>query len=396
MLRTSAKHIVGAALIAAFTIPAATALAQEGPPMVWRHDISPRVEKDRIKKYGIGPYADGQTRLETELRTDVSMKRLPGIRKALDKLTKNDGEAAKVFGKDHRVRPMAPKPRKVWDLYVDTPKGDLAKNGASLRIRIENGTAQINYKPPGGEFFSEGMKIGLEAGITVQADANGKLPAKTIDFLRNTRLVDNPMRELKKQFPGMDPGDFFHLQMEVKQSRKMYEVQKQEGGMWVKVSEVAVDAVTARDPQSKKWTRFGRVELEGDHVSAGQLNARQQAALQGSTWKGPHKAKDVKNPAFAKSPDVKHIRGLGVKLTNYLKIKPVKDSKYVAGRARLAKRGVKVGTGPNMIRGLTPAKPKSSSSTRTQTSRQQVKAKAKAQAKTQAKARSPRVKAKAR
>ena len=92
-------------------------------------------------------------RLQQELQPYTFLwqsKRLHGIRKALDKLTKNDGEAAKVFGKDHRVRPMAPKPRKVWDLYVDTRNGDLAKNGASLRIRIENGTAQISIDQSAG------------------------------------------------------------------------------------------------------------------------------------------------------------------------------------------------------------------------------------------------------
>lgn len=332
------------------------------PPMVWRHSITDRVEKDRVAKYGVGPYADATTRLETELRSDIPLSRLPEAKAALDKLAADQTAAAKVFGADHRVEATNKTPRKVWDLYLDTPDGALAAAGASMRIRIENGTAQMNYKPPGGQFFPEGMKIGLEAGITLNADKDGLLPAKTIDFFRNTRLVDNPLRELQKQFPSRDLSEFFHLQLEVKQVRKIYEVQQLEpGGQWVKKSEISVDRVTSRDPLNPRTqVRFGRVEMEGDHVSA-RLNARQQQAIASSTWKGPHSEADSRNPAFAATHDVQHIRDLANSLKDFLKITPVKESKYVVSRRLLAKKGVRFDRGRIMIRGLKP-EPRSAAS----------------------------------
>ena len=324
------------------------------PPMVWRHRITDQVEKARVATYGVGPYADATTRLETELRSDIPLSRLTEAKAALDKLAADPAAAAKVFGANHRVEATNKKPRKVWDLYLDTPDGALAAAGASMRIRIENGTAQMNYKPPGGQYFPEGMKIGLEAGITLNADADGLLPAKTIDFFRNTRLVDNPLRQLEKQFPGRDLSEFFHLQLEVKQSRKIYEVQQLEGTQWVKKSEISVDRVTSRDPVNPKTrVQFGRVEMEGDHVSA-RLNARQQAAIARSTWKGPHTEADSRDPAFAATPDVQHIRDLANSLKDFLKIKPVKESKYVVSRRRLAAKGVRFDRGRIMIRGLKP------------------------------------------
>jgi hypothetical protein len=327
----------------------------QGPPMVWRHDISDPVEKSRIEKYGVGPYADAQTRLETELRTDIDLARLPEAKAAMDRLVADGAAAAKVFGKNHRVVAMAKRPRKVWDLYLDTTDGRLAASGASLRIRIENGTAQINYKPPTGNYFSDGMKIGMEAGITLQADKRtGKLPNETIAFFKNTRLIDNPLREMKKQFPDLALEDFFFLQLENKQDRQMYAVEELDGaGQWVKKSEISVDLVVGRDPRNRATqVRYGRVELEGDHVSAGQLNARQQAALAGSDWKGPHKANDTRDPRFAASDEVTKIRGYGVALQGYLKVKPSKGSKYVRSRELLAAKGVTFDRGKLMVKGL--------------------------------------------
>lgn len=332
-----------------------------GPPMVWRHDISDRVEKGRVAKYGVGPYADAQTRLETELRTDIDLARLPEAKAAMDRLVADQTMAEQVFGKKHRVLAMAKKPRKVWDLYLDTTDGRLAASGASLRIRIENGTAQINYKPPTGNYFDDGMKIGMEAGITLQADKRtGKLPKSTIDFFKNSRLVDNPMREIQKQFPDLALEDFFFLQLENKQDRQMYEVQQLDGsGQWVKRSEISVDLVVGRDPRKRATqVRYGRVELEGDHVSAGQLNARQQAALQGSDWKGPHKANDTNDPRFAASKEVTKIRGYGVALQKYLEVKAVKGSKYVRSRELLAAKGVRFDRGKLMVKGLYRTRPK--------------------------------------
>ena len=114
-----------------------------------------------------------------------------------------------------------------------------------------------------------------------------------------------------------------------------------------------------RDPRSRKTqVRYGRVELEGDHVSAGQLNARQQAALSGSDWKGPHKANDTVDPRFAASDEVSKIRGYGVALQKYLGVKAVKSSKYVASRELLAARGVRFDRGKLMVKGLYRTRPK--------------------------------------
>ena len=358
--RTIGIRLLFATLAVAALAPDARADGN-GPPMVWRHDISDRVEKGRIKKYGVGPYADAQTRLETELRTDIDLARLPQAKAAMDRLVGDAALAQKVFGKNHRVLAMAKKPRKVWDLYLDTTDGQLAASGASLRIRIENGTAQINYKPPTGNYFDDGMKIGMEAGITLQADKRtGKLPKTTIDFFKNSRLVDNPLREIQKQFPDLKLEDFFFLQLENKQDRQMYEVQELDGsGQWVKKSEISVDLVVGRDPRSRKTqVRYGRVELEGDHVSAGQLNARQQAALSGSDWKGPHKATDTSDPRFAASDEVTKIRGYGVALQKYLGVKAAKGSKYVRSRELLAKKGVRFDRGKLMVKGLYRTRPK--------------------------------------
>ncbi len=363
---TNRTHTIGikllfATLAVALVAPAARADGKAPPPMVWRHDISDPVEKARIAKYGVGPYADAQTRLETELRTDIELARLPEAKAAMDRLVGDGALAAKVFGKNHRVVAMAKKPRKVWDLYLDTTDGQLAASGASLRIRIENGTAQINYKPPTGNYFDDGMKIGMEAGITLQADKKtGKLPKSTIDFFKNSRLIDNPLREIQKQFPDLELEDFFFLQLENKQDRQMYAVEELDGaGQWVKKSEISVDLVVGRDPKNRRTqVRYGRVELEGDHVSAGQLNARQQAALAGSDWKGPHRATDTRDARFAGSDEVTKIRGYGVALQSYLNVKAVKGSKYVRSRELLAAKGVRFDRGTRMVKGLYRTRPR--------------------------------------
>src|SRR5262245_41930019 len=112
--RASAVPAFSAALALAIALAPRVAAAQNGPPMIWRHDISRRVEKSRIEKYGVGPYADGQSRLETELRTDISLRRLPEARRQMDALVANQAAAEKVFGKNTRVVALRLKPRKVW------------------------------------------------------------------------------------------------------------------------------------------------------------------------------------------------------------------------------------------------------------------------------------------
>jgi hypothetical protein len=204
---------------------------------------------------------------------------------------------------------------KVWT-STDTTGRSPGGQRASLRIRTR--TALRRSTTAADRQLPDGMKIGWRL-----ASAGGRqdpqLPKSTIDFFKNTRLVDNPLREIQKQFPDLNLEDFFFLQLENKQDRQMYEVQELDGaGQWVKKSEISVDLVVGRDPRNKKTeVRYGRVELEGDHVSAGQLNARQQAALAGSDWKGPHKANDTRDPRFAASSEVTKIRGYGVALQSY-------------------------------------------------------------------------------
>ena len=354
------RRLLAATLALAFVSTAAgvasagSAADEEVVGMVWRHSISKRTEKSRIKKYGVGPFADGQSRLETELRAAISLKRLGEARAMMDGLAANQAAAEKVFGKGTRVLKMAKKPRKVWDIYLDTVDGKQAANNAALRIRIENGTAQLNYKPPGGVFLPEGLKIGVENGITLNADpVTGQLPETVVAFFKNTRLVDNPLREIRKQFPGLQIEDFFFEQLQVKQNRTMYEVQElQSDGAWQKKSEVSVDRVNARDPSNTFRTVYGRVELEGDHVSAGALSASQLAVASNR----PHRARDAKNKGFQASADVLKIRGYVAALTKFLGVTPVTDSKYVHSRARLAAKGAQFNAGRHMIKNAKPSR----------------------------------------
>ena len=368
------RRLLAATLALAFVSTAAgvanagTAADEEVVGMVWRHSITKRTEKSRIKKYGVGPYADGQSRLETELRAAIDLKELATARAQMDSLVANQSAAEAVFGKGTRVLKMAKRPRKVWDIYLDTHDGKLAANNAALRIRIENGTAQLNYKPPGGEFLPEGLKIGVETGITLNADpVTGQLPESVVSFFKNTRLVDNPLREIRKQFPGLQIEDFFFEQLQVKQNRTMYEVQElQQDGSWQKKSEISVDRVNARDPSNTFRTVYGRVELEGDHVSAGALSASQLAVASNR----PHRARDTKNKAFAASADVVKIRAYVAALTKFLKVTPVTDSKYVHSRARLAAKGARFDTGRHMIKNAKPArKPRATTRGRTRAPR---------------------------
>jgi len=351
------KNGIRSAFIAALMMTGSAALADSAPPMVWQHPINDRVEKQRIKDYGVGPYADSDSRLETELQAAIPLNRLQAARDLMAKMVVDPAKAdrtaegERVLGKDHRIINLNLKPRDVWDMYLDTPDGKLAAAGASLRIRIENGIAKINFKPPGAQRFSDGMAIRVETGIKIKQLEGGKLPAKLVSFLENTRLIDNPLREIPKLFPGMKARDFFNLQLEIKQQRNVYEVQQMQGGQWVRIGEGTIDDVTARDPSGKHVTRFGRVEFEGDHLSA-QLSAAQQAALANSTWKGPHRSSDTTNKAFTESDDVKHIRNLAARISTYLDVKPAGMSKYAQGRQELGAQGVKFTSNRTLFKGL--------------------------------------------
>ena len=312
------------------------------PPLIWRFDPPNivAIEKDRIAKYEIGPYADSQSRLEAELKADIPLRRLPEARRMMDGLVANQSDAEGVFGKNYRVVKTNKAPRDVWDSYLDSKDGSLAKEGASLRIRVENGVAQLNFKPPGGNRFANGVVHRTETGITVKLGADGKLSPKQLAFFENTRLVDNPLREFSKLFPGKKLRTFLRKQLEVHQTRDIYEIQVKEGEAWVKAGEVTLDKVTGRDPANHKTTaKFGTVEFEGEHLGL-QLTAAQQQALANSTWDRPHNSSDTHNPAFNDSPDVKNIHRMAEGLSAFLKVKPSSGSKYSLARAALGKKGV--------------------------------------------------------
>src|SRR5687767_9277570 len=103
------RRLLAATLALAFVSTAAgvanagSAADEEVVGMVWRHSISKRTEKNRIKKYGVGPYADGQSRLETELRAAIDLKQLATARAQMDSLVASQGAAEAVFGKGTRV-----------------------------------------------------------------------------------------------------------------------------------------------------------------------------------------------------------------------------------------------------------------------------------------------------
>lgn len=351
------KNGLRSAFFAALMMTGSAALADSAPPLVWMHDINDRVEKQRIKDYGVGPYADATSRLETELQAAIPLNRLQAARDLMAKMVVDPNKAdrtaegERILGKDHRVISLQKTPRDVWDMYLDTPDGKLAAAGASLRIRIENGVAKINFKPPGAQRFTDGMAIRVETGINIKQLEGGKLPAKLVTFLENTRLRDNPLREIPKLFPGMKAREFFNLQLEIKQQRNIYEVQQLQGGQWVKVGEGTIDDVTARDPAGQHSTRFGRVEFEGEHLSL-QLSANQQAALNASAWKGPHQSSDTTNQAFTESDDVKHIRDLASRISKYLDVKPAGMSKYAQGRQELGAKGVTFNSNRTLFKGL--------------------------------------------
>ena len=317
------------------------AFSGDAPPLVWRHPINNRLEKSRIEKYDVGPYADAQSRLETELQATIELSRLSEARTLVDKLVRSQKASEKVFGKGHRVVQLNKKPRTVADLYLDTADGKLAEVGASLRIRIENGIAQVNFKPPGGQRFKSGMAHRVENGIAIRVGNDGKLTESTVAFLENTRLRDNPLRELPRLFPGLQARDFLQLQLEIRQKRGIYEVQKLEGGLWVKAGEITLDKVNAREPGGGKRTSFGRVELEGEHLAL-QLTQKQIAKQKSAKWKGPHRASDTRNPAFTKSTDVKNIDLMGIALSKYLKVTKAEGSKYAEARRVLLAKGVKM------------------------------------------------------
>ena len=79
---------------------------------------------------------------------------------------------------------------------------------------------------------------------------------------------------------------------------------------------------------------FGRVELEGDHITL-TPTAEQAARAAASTWRGPHRASDTHNPALVESPEVREVHRMSEALSAHLQVRPAGISKYAEARARL-------------------------------------------------------------
>jgi hypothetical protein len=305
-----------------------------------------------MRQYGVGPYADSTTRLETELQASIDLERLPQAIANMDRLANDRAAAQRVFGEQYRVVKLDKPPRNVWDQYVDAPDGAFANTSAGLRFRTENGVTQINFKPPGGRRYPNGMAHRVEGGIRIQAsELNGVRPSeRLLAFFRNSRLVDNPLREFARLYPGRRLEDFFNGAVDARQRRQMYEVQRLDQGQWMKVSEISLDHVTGRDPSNHSLTEeMGRVELEGDHVSL-QLTPQQQAALANAPDPRPHRAADAADANFAAQPDVIEIHRLSDALSAYLDVRPSGMSKFAELRQRLIAKAARLGISTPLTR----------------------------------------------
>ncbi len=308
------------------------------PLSVWRHSPSASVQRGRTRDFGLDEFPDATTRNETELQASIDLERLPVAVERMEALRTDSIAAARVFGAGYRVVRLNKLPRDVWDQYLDTEDGLLASIGASLRLRTENGTTQINFKPPGGVRYTNGMAHRVEAGITVPAaQLRGTRPTqRLLRFLRNTRLRDNPLRELAA-ITGRSVDEFFNPQVDARQERHIYEVQRFEQGSWVKVSEVTLDRVVTRDPSHPDVEEvFGRVEAEGEHVTT-VLTPTQRAALMRARGVRPHSARDAANAQHANSEDVQNIHRIADALSGYLEVQSAGESKYAQARSTLAR-----------------------------------------------------------
>jgi hypothetical protein len=312
------------------------------PQQVWFHDITVRTEKQRMKQYGLPKYASATTRMEAELQASVPVEELPGVRAQMDAMVKDPLLAERILGPGYSVVQISLTPRNVWDRYTDSHQGLLAATSASNRTRGENGVDKLNFKPPTGVRFANGVVHRVEAGVNVPSTPDGRPNGQIMKFLRNSRLVDNPLREFAKLYPGHQVDEIFEeLSVDMHQDRAMYHIHKN----GAKVNEVSVDLVKARDPLNPSHlVTFGYVEAEGDHITLTPTAA--QAARQASTtWKGPHKATDTHNEALINSPEVKDVHRVSEALTalfnqNGLHVKPAGRGKYATARALLGKTTV--------------------------------------------------------
>ena len=322
LLSALARPLVALALLVPFY-----AHAEQGvPQQVWAPSYKGATLRQRLKE-GVLPTTQMQrqgkppktvidtrgaeTRLETELQTDVDIQDLPKLEAAINELVKSDAKAEALLGKGYKVVKLERKPRDMADPYFDTKDLRVAKSGGSLRIRIMNGVAVVNFKPPTADRFKNGVAHRVEAGIPVVLDAQGKLNEKTIAFLMNPRRMDNPLREWSKFYPDVDLRSVLKNQVvAIKQKRAAYEIHHN----GVKVNELTVDHVSSTltvKGQPAKQSEFGSFEGEGDHlnlVPTAQQLARMQAAQAAAGqqkqfyWRGAHHGIDSLNEALAGNP----------------------------------------------------------------------------------------------
>jgi hypothetical protein len=308
------------------------------PTMVWRFDPSARLERSRVRRFGVGPQVDATTRLEPELQASTDVERLPELERLMDALVGDAAKTEALLGAGTRVVKLNKPPRKVADQYLDSPDGVFAATESSLRLRDENGVVQLNFKPRGAQRFASGMVYRIEGGATLPTGSipgDGTIEPRVEAFLRNRRLRDNILRELAVLYPGRDLRELVNLALQIRQFRRMYEIQRLEGGAYVKAAEISLDDVTAFHPtDGARTARFGRVELEGNHVTL-QLTPEQAQALAGTTWSGPHAFADVVNPALTSSPDVRETNRLAEQMRDYLGVTASPHGKYVEARQRL-------------------------------------------------------------
>lgn len=285
--------------------------AQDVPGHVWVPNYSAGQERARIKSGALPTTklqrANGkgdrtildtrgaETRLETELQTNVDLADVPKVEASLAELVNDKAKAEALLGKGYEVVRVEKEPRNMADPYYDTADLKIAKSGGSLRIRIMNGVAVVNFKPPTAERFTNGVAHRIEAGIPVTLDGSGNLSEATIKFLENPRLKDNPLREWNKFYPGVKLRSVLANQvLALSQKRAIFEV-LHEG---VKVNELTVDKVTSTLKVTGAQKEFGSFEGEGDHLNLVPTQAQLNHA-QGTSWKGPHRGVDSLNEALA-------------------------------------------------------------------------------------------------
>ena len=354
-MHSSLKHIIAKVALGGWLLLGSAGLAAAGnKAMVYIHNYSAQERMDllpggqnvfdlNVETMSSGRVitkTDAESRFEAELqgRARDEAHHLANIAK-MDALAADPSAAQKLLGAGYGVVKANKPPRNVWDIYLDTPDGKLAGSNASLRIRIENGFATLNYKPGTRVDFDNGMVHRIEYGIKLGPNAfnDDFVPSEgLLKFLAMER-PDNPLREIMKQYPGVKLRDFFHLSAALKQVRAMYDVQLN----GTKHGEFSVDKVSYADPTGLKQSTlptltpkgtFFRVEMEGEHVGSNPT-AQQLAA----SAVAPHDAKDTLDPDNDNNPDIIELHRLADIFSTHLGTTVAGSAKITEARTRLGK-----------------------------------------------------------